>query len=103
MGEINTVRGKWRLRGLSAVRETADSSDFEQIKGMLPHAGLPVLGNADCSVASLGRPSVTQIVTDFGVLAHAGYWKFGGLIFGEGLHPTPLHPQARLRRAWYDG
>ena len=47
MGEINTVRGKWRLRGLSAVRETADSSDFEQIKGMLPHAGLPVLGNAD--------------------------------------------------------
>ena len=32
---------------------------------------------------------MTQIVADFGVLAHADYWKSGGLGFGEGLRPTP--------------
>ena len=50
-----------------------------------------------------GKRRFRRLKQILGVLAHAGYWKFGGLIFGEGLHPTPLHPQARLRRAWYDG
>ena len=33
---------------------------------------------------------MTQIVADFGVLAHADYWKSGGLVFGAGFRPTPL-------------
>ena len=52
-------------------RGTADFADFEQIKGVLAHAGLPEWE--------------TQITQIWGVLAHAD-WKLGSLVTLRGYY-----------------
>ena len=54
-------------------RGTADFADFEQIKGVLAHAGLPEWE--------------TQITQILGVLAHAD-WKLGSLVTLRGYYRT---------------